>query len=109
MPLPRPASPRIVIADLRAFLATRHRHQVVAAILAAIMPAALIFLFFLDSRTNIAPGPQLIYAESWSANRTDEEIIAKQKQDQVAREAFEAERRRQFREVERRLGMTPSK
>lgn len=105
MPLPRPASPKALVADLRAFLAERSRHQVVAALLAVLMPAIIVVGFIVDARTNIAPGEQLIYVESWSANRTDEEIIAQQKKDQAAKEARTAERQRQFKELERKLGL----
>lgn len=67
------------------------------------MPAAVIVLFMTDIRTNIAPGPQLIYAESWSANRTDEEIRADQAKHQKEREAKQAERQRQFRKLDEDL------
>ena len=100
MPLPRPSSPRALWADMRAFAGQRGPHQLVAAALAIAMPAALIVLFIVDGRTNIAPGPQLIYAESWSATRTDAEIIADQKKHQAEREAKQAERQRQFKKLD---------
>ena len=103
MPLPRPSSPRALWADLRAFAGHRGPHQLVAAALAIAMPTALIVLFIVDGRTNIAPGPQLIYAESWSANRTDAEIIADQKKHQAEREAKQAERQRQFKKLDQDL------
>lgn len=105
MPLPRPASPRVLWADIRAFLRQRSRHQLIAAVAAIFMPTAIIVTFYLDARTNILPGEQIIYAESWRADRSDAEIIAQQKIDQAARERAEAERQRQFKEVERRLGL----
>jgi hypothetical protein len=105
MPLPRISSPRVLWADLRAFMADRSRHQLIAAGLAVLMPVIIIIGFITDSRTNIAPGEQLIYVESWGLNRTDEEIIAQQKIDQAKKEAAQAERQRQFKEVERRFGM----
>jgi hypothetical protein len=105
MPLPRPASPRVLWADLRAFAAQRSRHQWIAAFFAIVMPVAIVVVFVIDGRTNIAPGEQIIYAESWSAKRTDAEIIADQKKDQAKKEAAAKERQRQFQELERRLGM----
>jgi hypothetical protein len=108
MPLPRPSGPRALFADIRAFTATRSKIQWAAATLAIVMPIAIIILFITDGRTNIAPGPQIIYAESWSANRTDAEIIADQKKDQAAREAAQKERQRQFQKLEKdmeRLGI----
>lgn len=105
MALPRPASPKALIADLRAFLQQRSRHQVVAAVLAIAMPIIIVIGFIVDSRTNIDPGEQLIYAESWRADRSDAEIIARQKTDQAAKDARIAERQRQFKEIERKFGM----
>lgn len=103
MPLPRPSSPRALIADIRAFTAQRSRVQWAALAVAIVMPIALVILFIVDGRTNIAPGPQVIYADSWSANRTDAEIIADQKEHQAKREAAKKERQRQFQKVDREL------
>lgn len=105
MALPRPASPKALIADLRAFLSDRPPHQLVAAALAIAMPVLIIIGFIVDARTNIDPGEQLIYVDSWNANRTDEEIVADQKERQARTEAAQAERRRQFQELEKRFGM----
>ena len=103
MALPRPASPRARWSDLRAFAGERRPHHWVAAGLAILMPAALIVLFITDGRTNTMPGPQLIYAESWSANRTDAEIKADQVKHQAEREAKQKERQRQFQKLEKDL------
>ena len=105
MPLPRPASPRALWADLRAFAVERSKVQWLAMLFAIVMPVAIVIMFVVDGRTNIAPGPQLIMVESWDAKRTDAEIIADQKKDQAAKEAAAKERQRQFQELERRLGM----
>jgi hypothetical protein len=102
MALPRPASPRVLWADLRAFLAQRSRHQWIAAGVAVLMPTILITLFILDS-ASLKPGPQMIYVESWPANRTDEQIMAEQKEDQARREAAKAERQRQFKKASDQL------
>ncbi|TFI57266.1 hypothetical protein E2493_16325 [Sphingomonas parva] len=103
MPLPRPSSPRALWADVRAFTAERSPVQWAAAAVAIIMPTALIALFVADGKTNIQPGPQMIYVESWSANRTDAEIIADQKKDQAKREALQKERQRQFKKLDQDL------
>ena len=103
MALPRPSSPRALWSDLRAFAGERRPHQWVAAGLAIVMPAALIVLFVTDGRTNTMPGPQLIYAESWSANRTDAEIKADQVKHQAEREARQKERQRQFQKLDKDL------
>ena len=93
------------MADLRAFAQTRTRHQWVAAVLAIAMPVAIIVTFIIDGRTNINPGEQIIYAESWSANRTDAQILAAQQERQKRREAIQVERQRQFKELEKKFGI----
>ena len=105
MPLPRPSSPRVLWADLRAFARERPRHQWLAATAAIVMPLIILFGFYSDARTNIAPGEQVIYAESWSGNRTDAEIKASQAERQKEQEARAAARQRQFQELERKFGM----
>ena len=105
MPLPRPASPRVLIADLRAFTRERSRHQWIAAFFAVVMPIVIIVGFITDSKTNTAPGEQIVYVKSWSSNRTDAEILAEQKVNEARRKAAAAERQRQFKELERKFGM----
>ena len=105
MPLPRPSSPRVLWADLRAFARERPKHQWVAATAAIVMPMIILFGFYTDAKTNIAPGEQIVFAESWTGNRSDAEIKAAQAERQKRREAVQAERRRQFQEIERKLGM----
>ena len=103
MPLPRPASPRALWADLRAFTAERRPHHWVAMALAIAMPVAIVVTFYFDGQTNISPGPQLIYVESWPASRTDEQIKAQQKIDQAARDKFKKERQEQFKRLDDKL------
>jgi hypothetical protein len=105
MALPRPASPKVLIADLRAFLAQRTRHQLFAAVFAVAMPVAIVAGFVIDSRTSIAPREELIFVDSWPASRTDAQIIAQQKIDRKKKAEQQAERQRQYKELERRLGM----
>jgi uncharacterized membrane protein len=77
----------------------------VAAALAIVMPVVIVVGFYFDAQTNILPGEQIIYVENWPANRTDEEIKAQQKIDQENKEKALAERQRQYKELEKRLGM----
>ena len=104
MPLPRPASPRSLLSDLKAFASQRHPYQWFAAVMALAMPVAILILFYTDGRTNIQPGPQVIYVESWPASRTVEETKAANLQRQCQREAEARERQRQYRELGRRHG-----
>lgn len=105
MSLPRPASPRALLADFRAFARERKPYQWIAAGLAILMPIVIVVGFYVDGKTNLMPGEQLIYAESWDADRSDAEIVAQQKIDQARKERALAERQRQFQEVERQFGM----
>ncbi len=105
MPLPRPASPRALLADVRAFAQERSKVQWIAALAALLMPAIIILGFLKDSNVNTTPGEQIVFVESWSANRTDEQIKADQAKRQSEREAAIAERQRQFKKIERQFGM----
>ena len=69
------------------------------------MPIAIIVLFVMDGRTNIAPGEQITYVESWSSSRTDAEIKAAQAKREAEQKAIAEERQRQFKALERRFGM----
>jgi hypothetical protein len=103
MAFPRPVSPRALWADLRAFASERRPHQWVAASLALLMPVALIVLFVTDGRTNIQPRAQIVFLESWPANRTDAQIKADQKKDQAAREKARKAHQEEFKRLDERL------
>jgi hypothetical protein len=105
MPLPRPSSPRVLWQDFRAFTRERSRAQWVAAVLAVLMPIVIVVGFYFDTQTNISPGEQVIYAENWRADRSDAEIRAAQQQRQVEEDARAAERQRQFKALEKKLGL----
>jgi hypothetical protein len=102
---PRPVGPRAAVSDLRAFMRQRSREQLIGATLAVLVTMIILIEFMVDSKINTAPPPQVIYAESWPANRTDAEIIAEQKKDQAKRDAAAKEKQRQFKELEKQLGM----
>ncbi len=103
MPLPRPASPRVLWNDIRAFAGQRPRHQLVAALLALAIPSGILVAFYADGQTNLVPRQTIYYVDSFPANRTDEEIIAKQKADLAARRAYEARRRAEFQRLDSEL------
>ena len=105
MALPRPSSPRVLWADFRNFPRERSKVQWIAAFAAVVMPIVIVAGFIKDAKTNIAPGEQLTYVESWGENRTDAEIKAAQQQREQERQAAAAERQRQFKALERKFGM----
>lgn len=100
---PRPAAPKALWADIRAFTSQRSPYQWAGMAVAIVMPVLIILSFLHDSSHGVQPGPQLIYVESWPANRTDAQIIADQKRDQAEREAAQKERQREFRKLDKDL------
>ena len=102
---PRPVGPRAAFADLRSFMRHRSREQTIGASLALLSTIIIVILFAVDSKINTAPPAQIVYVESWSANRTDAEIVAQQKKDQAARRAAEEEKRRQYQKLEKQFGI----
>jgi hypothetical protein len=103
--LPPTYRPGVALRDLGAFLRQRSREQVIGASLAVLVTIIILIIFFVDSRINTAPPAQVIYVESFPANRTDAEIIADQEKHQAQREAAAKERQRQFQKLEKQLGM----
>jgi hypothetical protein len=99
----RPASPRALWKDLRTFWVTRPRQQWIAGSLALIIPALIVWGFFLDAGTYVDRRSQIYFVDSWRADRSDAEIQAKQKTDLADREAREEERRRQFQRLDEDL------
>ena len=100
---PRPVGPREALRDLAAFMRHRSREQVIGGALALLVTAIIVIEFLVDSKTGMSQPPQIVYAESWSENRTDAEIKADQKKDQAAREAAKKERQREFQQLEKQL------
>ena len=103
--LPPTSSPRAALIDLFGFLRQRSREQVIGAMLAILSTIIIIILFLVDSKINTAPPEQIIYVENFKPGRTDAEIKADQAKDQKLREALKAERKRQFQQLEKQLGM----
>jgi hypothetical protein len=102
---PRPSSPRVAIADLRAFMRQRSREQLIGGALALVVTGFIVFIFAIDAKFGVQPGPQVVEVELYSANRTDADIIADQKKDQAAKLAYQKEKQRQFQKLENQLGM----
>ena len=104
MALPRPSSFRALAADLKAFLAARDRHHIVAMLLALLVPGLIFTAFFLQDR-HYKPPVKVIYVQSWKADRTDAQIIADQKKAQAEQETRAKERQRQFKKLADQLGI----
>ena len=102
--LPRPASPRALLADIRLFLASRQRHQLLIGAVSVLMPALIVFGFYHDSHVE-PPPPQMYFLPSWPADRSDAEIIALQKVDQLRKEKRDAEKRASYQRLAKQLGI----
>ena len=100
---PRPATPKALWADMRAFASQRSPYQWAGLAVAIVMPLAIVAGFWHDTTHGIQPGPQVIYVQSWPANRTDAQIVADQKKDQAQREAAQRERQREFQKLNNQL------
>jgi hypothetical protein len=100
---PRPSGPRALLNDFREFTRQRSRVQWIGAFIAITMPVLIIAGFYHDSTHGIAPGPQLIYVDSWPASRTDDQIKADQVKYQAKKAAAQKERQRQFRKLDKDL------
>ncbi len=103
--LPPVSKPSVAWRDLRAFLRHRSREKLIGATLAVLVTTIIVIVFFVDSKINTAPPPQVVYVELYDSNRSDAEIIADQKKDQAEKEAIARERQRQFQKLEKQFGL----
>ena len=102
---PSPSSPRAALRDLIALIRHSEREQRIAAVLAVLATAIIVFEFVIDAKIGVKPTPTPTYVELYSSNRSDAEIIAEQKKEMAARAAAEKEKQRQFQKLEKTLGM----
>jgi hypothetical protein len=102
--IPRPASPKALWQDIRAFVAQRQRHEILLGLLSITITATIVFVFLIDSRIKPAP-PEPLFVQSWPENRTDAEIIAQQKIDQAKKDRQAAKRQAEFQRLADRLGI----
>jgi len=87
MPIfPRPVSPRSAFADLREMFSPDRPHRWTLLALSATLTGLMLWGFVLDSRIP-EPPREIIYVESWMADRKDSDIIRKQIADLNAYEA----------------------
>lgn len=102
--LPRPSGPRALLADLKLFLQTRQRHQLLFGVISVIIPGLLIAGFYHDSYIE-SPKPEMYFLPSWPADRSDAEIIALQKIDQAKKEKRQAETRAAYQRLAKKMGI----
>ena len=87
IPLPRPASPKGALADLRGFVTADHPYKWVIWLVSIALTATIIWGFVLDSRQGLMPTePDIIYFQNWRADRSDVEVLQQLRKDVAARE-----------------------
>jgi hypothetical protein len=93
-------------ADLIAFLRTPRQHRWLLVILACAPPAFIVLLFNLDVLEVTRPGPpEVMYIESWPADRSIKEIVASNLERQKIEDAQEAKIREAYKALGRASGM----
>ena len=112
MALPPISSPKALLADLRAFVRARERHELIFAGLAIGIPALLVTAFLVESTPVVYKPPTIVFVNNWNKGRTIAEIKRQQAIDapgeRAARKAeadFEAKKRKEFQDLEKALGI----
>ena len=103
--LPPFVGPRAAFADLLAFTRQRSREQKIGAVLAVSATALIVLAFFYDPGLKPKPVTTITFPESWSADRTDEQIVADQKKHQAMVEAARKKRQQEFQKLQKQLRM----
>ena len=103
--LPPTVGPRAALKDLAAFLRQRSREQVIGASLAVLVTIIIVIIFFVDSKINTAPPPQIVYVENYGPNRTDEDIIRDQRRASEERRKAEELRRQEYQKLQKQFGI----
>ncbi|WEK44470.1 MAG: hypothetical protein P0Y64_06650 [Candidatus Sphingomonas colombiensis] len=84
-------SPLRALRDLRLFLHQRQPHELGFLALAILITGFFIFAFVKDSSIEKVYKPNIIYVQQWRLDRTDAQIRAQQKIDQVKIDKEQAE------------------
>ena len=89
----------------RHFFRQRSREQLIGAALAVLVTIIILIIFFVDSKINTAPPPQVVFVENYGPERTDADIQADQKKASEERRKAEEARQREFQKLEKKFGM----
>jgi hypothetical protein len=102
--IPRPVSPKSLLADLKVLFAGPMPHKWPVLVLSIVLTSVIIWALQHDVR-----GPkserQIIYVESWMADRKDSLILQKQKADLARYEAALQRKQKEFQNVADRFGV----
>ena len=87
-------SPLRAVRDLRVYLAQREKYELGFFALALGITGIVLFAFLRDANDIKTPyKPTIIYVQQWRADRTDAQIVAQQKIDQVEKDKRIAEQK----------------
>lgn len=103
--LPRPVSPKSALSDLSDLVARPFPHKWPLLALSVAMTSVIIWAFYLDAKVPVSQDKEIIYVESWMADRKDSDIIKQQKADLAAYEAALEKKQREFQHVADRFGI----
>ena len=103
--MPPPVGPIAALRDLAAVFRHGAREKVIGGMLAILSTIIIVILFLVDPQINTAPPPTIIYVEQYGPNRTDVDIKRDQAKDQAARAAAKEARKKEFQQLEKKLGM----
>lgn len=103
--LPRPVSPKSALADLRVLVTGPRPHKWPILGLSVALTALIIWAFYLDARVPISNEKEIIYVESWMADRKDSDILKRQKADLADYELLLEKKQREFQSVADRFGI----
>lgn len=84
-------SPLRAFRDLRLFLAARKKYEIYFLLASIGLTASTLWAFAQDSHVEKVYKPDIVYVQQWKLDRTDAEIVAQQKVDQVKKDAELAE------------------
>jgi len=93
-------SPIVAYRDLRGFVLQRRPHELVFAVLAITMTIVVISVFAQGSNVARPYKREIIYVQQWRLDRTEAQILAQQKIDQVERTKRDAETAKQQKDLQ---------
>ena len=104
--LPPMVNPRAAMSDFGAAMrGDSRRDRMLGLTLALLVTTIIVIIFFVDAKINTAPPPRVTYVELYDSDRTDAEIIARQRKDSAERKAFALKKQREFQALQKRLGI----
>ncbi len=101
---PRPARPKALLTDIKAFLRGEERHKILIALISILMPALLIAGFYVDSKRD-KPPTQIVYIQNYNGERSDEEIIKQNVADQKILDAKRRAKQEEYQRLAKTLGI----